>query len=145
MARKKPIALDDLLALVPTDTREIPTPPETDGLPPLAAKKALASYYRRLADAAISREDERRARTRAMIILGARISTITDPAIRDAIRAHMAATDRPGDFLAVCEVVPWMAAAAITPDQLPAVLADEPKTDDQEDEPPPVAEIVDMQ
>lgn len=109
MARKKGFSLDDYLSLVPSDKQDVPTPPDTSSLPPIEAKKALAAYYRRLADTALSREDERRARTRAMIILGARLSTIESPAVRKIIRDHMASTDRPGDYAAVCEVVDWMA------------------------------------
>lgn len=110
MAPKKGFELDDLLSLIPSDKQDVPTPPDVSSLPPLAGKKALAAYYRRLSDTVLSREDERRARTRAMIILGARLSTVDSPTLRSAIREHMAATDRPGDYAAVCEVVPWLAA-----------------------------------
>lgn len=108
MARTKGFTLDDYLSLVPSDQQDVPTPPDVSSLPPIEGKKALAAYYRRLADTALSREDERRARTRAMIILGARLSTVDSPTLRSAIRDHMAATDRPGDYAAVCEVVEWL-------------------------------------
>jgi hypothetical protein len=101
-------SIDDYLRLIPSDTQDVPTPPDVSSLPPLAARKALAAYYRSLADHALSSEHERRARTRAMIILGARVSTIADPVARRLIRDHMASTDRPGDYAAVCEVVEWM-------------------------------------
>lgn len=111
-------SIDDLLGLVPTDTTDVPTPPDVSTLPPLEGKKRLADYYRSLASLALSKEAQRRARTRAMIILGAQVSTITDPAIRAAIRSHMASTDRPADLAAVAEVVDWMTSPP-TPAQTP--------------------------
>lgn len=101
--------LDRLLALIPTDSLEVPTPPDVSGLSPLETARKMAAYYRSLAGKYQARSVDDRLRTRAMIIMGALITEHASPtmqqAIRDLIEEH--ALER--DYLVISDVVPWAA------------------------------------
>lgn len=96
------------LDLIPTDTVEIPTPPNVAEMPPLAAARAMASYHRELAKKLSAKGSDRKIRTRAMIILGSLVSTIESETLRASIRNHVAEVAAARDLEVAAEIIPWL-------------------------------------
>lgn len=107
--------LDRLLALIPTDSFEVPTLPDVTGLSPLAAAKAMATYHRSLAGKYQMRSVTDRLRTRAMIIIGALVTEHASPTLQQEIRDLITKHALKRDYLVVGDVVPWAAPAAPEP------------------------------
>lgn len=96
------------LDLIPTDTTEVPTPPDISNMLPLAAAKAMAAYHRELAKQLSKKGADRKIRTRAMIILGSLVSTIESETLRASIRSHVAEVANQRDLDVAAEVVSWL-------------------------------------
>lgn len=105
--------LADLLSLVPSDTVDIPTAPDVSSMAPLAAAKAMAEYHRTIAGLYRTDDTIRRARTRAMIIVGAIVAEHAPPDMQDALRQLITTHASPRDLAASSEVVAWLANNAI--------------------------------
>lgn len=98
----------DLLSLIPTDALDVPTAPDVSTMAPLAAAKAMAEYHRTIAGLYRADDTIRRARTRAMIIVGAIISEHAPQDMQDALRHLIQAHASPRDLAAATEVVVWL-------------------------------------
>lgn len=100
--------LPDFLRLIPDDITEVPSPPDVTGKSPIEAGKAMGEYYRTLAAMYAGTAAKNKARTRAMIILGAIVSGIKDADLQASIRAHFVAKATERDQTAAAEVVEWL-------------------------------------
>lgn len=112
VSMSRDVTVDDLLQLVPSDTVEVQTPPDVANMGPVAAARAMATYYRQQAARLSALGVTRQARTRAMIIIGVLVSEHASMTIQAALREVIREHASPRDLAAVCEVVPWLAAPA---------------------------------
>lgn len=103
-----PTPLETYLALVADDQTEVPTLPDTTGMGPLAAAKAIAGYHRALAEKYDTDGQQRRIRTRGMIILGALAAEHASPTLQATLRELVREHATPRDLATLQDVVPWL-------------------------------------